>query len=196
MKANRFWITAVAIVAAAAAFAPCAWAHPGHGGPNSFTAGLLHPLTGVDHVLAALAVGLYAATAGRRAWLVAAFLACAVVGGIVGRQAAQIPWTEQAIATSVLVFGLLIAARVRLAVRKAACLVGFFAAFHGYAHVSEMAAGLSGAAYGFGFSVATALLLIAGVALGRGFSRHGLEAPAARLLGSAVAIGGLLLFAL
>lgn len=196
MKANRFGIAAIAIIAAAA-FAPSAWAHPGHGGnSNSFAAGLLHPLTGVDHVLAALAVGLYAATVGRRAWgwLVAAFLACVIGGGILGRQGVQIPWIEHAIAASVLAFGLLIAARARLTIGAAACLIGFFATFHGYAHGSEMAAGLSGAAYGFGFSMATALLLAAGVALGRGFSRYGLEALAARLVGSAVAIGGLLLF--
>jgi urease accessory protein len=139
--------------------APAALAHPGHEQTGAI-AGLLHPLKGVDHLLAMLAVGLWAArSGGRAAWLLPiSFLLAMGVGGALGMAALGLPVAELGIASSVLVFGLLLALSPRLPLAVGVALTGGFALFHGYAHGSEMAPTASAVAYSAGFLLATAAL--------------------------------------
>ncbi len=153
-----------------ALFPSLAQAHPGiPGHEHGFANGFAHPLSGMDHLLAMLAVGLWAAQRGGRArWLAPlAFLSVMTLGGVLGMTlAAPIPWLDQAIAASVLVMGIFIATTVRLPLGTAVGLIGLFALFHGYAHGVEMPATVSGWCYGAGFIVATAGLNLFGLGLG------------------------------
>jgi len=144
-----------------------AMAHPGHGMNLGLAAGLAHPWSGIDHVLAMTAVGLLAARLGGRAlWAVpAAFVGLMALGAIV-TAGLSLPFTEAAIALSVVVFGFTIASRLAPPVLAAMALVGAFALFHGHAHVGEMPANVPAVGYGIGFLVSTALLHALGIGLG------------------------------
>ena len=150
-------------------FAPSiAFAHPGHGEESGLLAGLIHPFSGLDHLLAMTAVGLFAAHLGGRAlWAVpASFVAVMALGGIFGAAGVSLPFVETAIALSVLVFGFVIFSGMTPPVFAAMALVGLFAIFHGHAHGTEMPVNGSALVYGIGFMVATALLHGFGIALG------------------------------
>lgn len=148
-------------------------AHPGHS--DGAMAGLTHPLTGIDHILAMLAVGLWGAQLGGRAqWLLpASFVAFLAVGGVLGMGGAALPMVEAGIVTSVLLLGLLIGFAVKLKTLPAAMIVGGFAVFHGYAHGTEMPAMGNAWLYGVGFVAASAALHVSGLALGRAVRAHG-----------------------
>jgi urease accessory protein len=150
-----------------------AWAHTSLAHVNGFASGFAHPLSGVDHVLAMVAVGLLAVRLGGRAvWLVpAAFIGMMTLGGVLGMSGAALPYVEMAIAASVVVLGLAIALNVPLSGAAAAVLVGFFALFHGHAHGAEMSAGSAGVSYAVGFVLATAVLHLAGLGLGAALGR-------------------------
>jgi urease accessory protein len=167
MKATRPSPSAFLVTTALMLFPVLAHAHPGHGGAG-FTHGFVHPLSGLDHLLAMFAVGLWATQLGGRAlWAVpAAFLGLMTLGGALGVAHVQIPFIEQGILLSVLVLGVLIAAAVRLPLALSVAVVGLFAMCHGIAHGSEMPANASGIAYGAGFIGATAILHACGVAAG------------------------------
>ncbi len=171
-----------------------AQAHPFHGQAHSFSAGFLHPLTGWDHVLAMVAVGLWAAQMrGRALWLVpAAFVSLMVVGGALGMTGVRVPFVEPGILASVLVLGLLIAGAVRLPVVASMALVGVFAIFHGHAHGAELVGVASSLCCVLGFVLATALLHGCGIGLGL-LAQQKLPAPALRIAGAAIALGGLCL---
>jgi urease accessory protein len=157
------------LVAASILVAPgVAMAHPGHGAELGLSAGLAHPWSGIDHVLAMAAVGLLAARLGGRAlWAVpAAFLGLMALGGIVTAAGLSLPFAEVAIALSVVAFGFTIASRIAPPVLAAVALVGVFALFHGHVHAGEMPANASVLAYGIGFLTATALLHGLGIGLG------------------------------
>jgi len=146
-----------------------ALAHSGSHEASGFTAGFGHPLTGLDHLAAMLAVGLWAAIGFRRqAWLPVAvfpvFMACGAAAGMGG---VNMPGVETGIATSVLVMGLLVATQARLPANTGMSLVGVFALFHGSAHGAEMPALSSPLLYGGGFLLSTAALHLGGVGLGR-----------------------------
>ena len=146
-----------------------AQAHPGEPGhAHGFTNGLLHPLTGLEHICAMIAVGLWAAQLGGRArWLVPTmFVAAMMLGGVLGLSGRHVPGIEQGIAASVLILGVFIATATKLPLSASAAIVALFAWFHGYAHGAEMPANTSAAAYGTGFIFATAGLHILGVVLG------------------------------
>ena len=180
----------ISIATAALILMPtAALAHPGHGG--AFAHGFAHPLGGLDHVLAMLAVGLYAALLGGRAlWLVpASFVAMMAAGGALGMAAIALPYTE--IALSVVALGLAIALWANLPVMAAMALAGAFAIFHGHAHGAEMPADAAGMSYAAGFLLATALLHGAGIALGRATSRFGWRI--AQAAGGAIALAGVAL---
>jgi urease accessory protein len=181
-------------VAVLAASSGAAFAHPGHGGAAGFSHGFLHPLGGLDHVLAMVAVGLFAAHLGGRAlWAVpAAFVAAMALGGTLGMAGVALPFVETGIAVSVIVLGLVVALRVSVPTLAATGLVGFFAVFHGYAHGAEMPADASGASYAAGFLAATALLHGAGIALGIAVARLGELAGrrTVQLAGGAMAAAG------
>jgi urease accessory protein len=172
-----------------------ALAHPGHGNASSLTHGFSHPLGGLDHVLAMVAVGLYAALLGGRAlWLVpATFVTMMALGGAGGAAGYTLPYTEIAIAFSVVALGLAVALRLSLPTAAAMALAGAFAIFHGYAHGAQMPQDASGAAYAAGFMLATALLHGAGIAIGllasRLAERGGLRAVQAT--GGAMALAGI-----
>ena len=160
--------TALRIAAASLAFAPAvAFAHPGHDGA-SLASGFLHPLGGVDHIIAMVAVGLLAARLGGRAvWLVpASFVATMGVAGLAGMMGAGLPYVETGIALSVVVLAAVAVLGTAMPVAVAMGLVAFFAVFHGYAHGAEMPETMAGLAYGAGFVAATALLHGVGIALG------------------------------
>jgi urease accessory protein len=143
-------------------------AHTGVGDAHGFVHGFMHPVGGLDHVLAMVAVGLYAALLGGRAlWLVpASFVGVMAIGGALGIAGINVPYVEIGIALSIVVLGLAVALRLSVPTLAAMGLVGFFAIFHGHAHGAEMPQDASGYAYAAGFMLATALLHAAGVSLG------------------------------
>ncbi len=145
-----------------------AGAHTGHGA-SGFLAGLAHPLNGMDHLLAMLAVGLWAGQAGgRRIWLLPAlFMATLAIGALAGTLQPSLPLVEQGIAASVLVLGLLIASPTRLALPASMALVAVFGLFHGHAHGSEMPDASAPLGYALGFLAATAALHLGGIATSR-----------------------------
>ncbi|HRD50629.1 MAG TPA: HupE/UreJ family protein [Candidatus Contendobacter sp.] len=159
-----------------------------------FAAGLAHPLSGLDHVLAMIAVGLWAAQRGGRAlWLVPlSFVLMMAAGGMLGFLGMPLPYVELGIAGSVLILGILVALSSRLPVAASMALVGLFAIFHGYAHGAEMAAESSALWYSLGFMLATATLHIMGIGIGLAAAR-GMPAQLVRAGGAAIAASGVLL---
>ena len=164
-----------------------ALAHPGHG--FGFDAGFLHPLTGADHLLAMVGVGLWAATLGGRArWaLPAGFLAAMALAGALAMNvglgvAAQA--VQPAIIASVILLGAVVALAVRAPLAVALPLVGLFGLAHGAAHGAEMVG--NGLIFGVAMLLATALLHGAGLALGLSLNRISL-----RLAGAFACAGGL-----
>ncbi len=144
-----------------------AWAHPNPAEHGSFMAGFSHPLTGLDHIVVMVAVGLWAAMIGGRAiWMVpTAFVGSMAVGFALALFGVSLPFVEPVILASVVALGLLVAAAVRLPASIGMLIVGVFAVFHGHAHGTEVGAATM-AGYGIGFSLATALLHLAGIGLG------------------------------
>ncbi|AJQ96674.1 HupE/UreJ family protein [Gynuella sunshinyii] len=143
-------------------------AHTGVSTANGLSHGFGHPLGGLDHLLAMLAVGLWAAQMGGRAiWAVpCSFVGVMIVGGVLGFTGVALPWVEQGIALSVLLLGVLIAGAFRLPVLLSAIVVGVFALFHGHAHGAEMPLTAGTLSYVTGFVAATVLLHSAGIASG------------------------------
>lgn len=174
-----------------------AHAHTGGGGHGGFAYGFMHPIGGLDHVLAMLMVGVLAAQIGGRAmWLLPlSFVGVMVLGGLLGAMGAALPLVELGIALSVLVLGAMVAFGFKLAVTVAMGLVGFFAVFHGFAHGAEMPASASGLTYGVGFVLGTGLLNALGLATGLAFLRlvPGRGAYTVNAVGSVAALAGLLM---
>jgi len=164
-------VLAAPAVAPLALIPAVASAHPAHDAVDLFH-GLIHPFSGMDHVLVMVAVGLLAAQIGGRAvWLVpASFVLTMAVAGLAG-MAGVLPHVELGIAVSAFVLGAMIAFGVRLPLAAVMGLVAFFAVFHGYAHGAEMPQTASGLVYAAGFVVATALLHGLGITLGLGLTR-------------------------
>ena len=193
MKLSRFLALAVF------ALPVLAHAHPGHDGGHDltwdFASGAMHPLSGWDHLLAMIAVGLWAAQLGGRSrWLVpTTFVSVMALGAMLGHAGFNLSGVEQGIAASIFVLGLLIAGAVKLPALASMALVGAFALFHGVAHGAEMPVSASGLSYGFGFVAATILLHLVGLGLGSALKNH---EKTARFAGGAVAIAGAVAFAL
>jgi urease accessory protein len=185
--------TIIAALAAAGIAGP-AFAHTGVSPAHDLTHGFLHPLSGLDHILAMVAVGLYAAQLGGRAlWsLPAAFVGTMIVGGLLGHAGVPLPMVEQGIGLSVIAIGAVIAAGVRLPTVLGTALVAAFALAHGHAHGAEGAQLGSFVSYAAGFVAATALLHAAGIAAGLALDRLGtLRATVARrAAGAAGALAG------
>lgn len=180
---------AILVVTAAPAFA-----HLDPGEHGSLLAGVSHPLFGIDHILAMVAVGLWAALLGGRAlWQVpAAFVGTMAVGFAGALFALPLPFVEPVILASVVVIGLLAAVAFTVPAWVGMALVGFFAFFHGHAHGGEL--GAAGAlSFGIGFALSTAFLHAAGIGLRLGPVRllGGTAGRAlARIAGGAAALGG------
>jgi urease accessory protein len=152
---------ALALVAASPALA-----HPGHGAVT-LAAGLMHPLTGLDHMLAMLAVGVVAAQRGGRAlWLwPAAFVAAMLAGYGLGVNLPGSPLFEPGVLASVIVLGALATVRARVPLAAGAGLIGACGLCHGYVHGAESPAG-AGFAFPLGFALATAGLHAVGLTMG------------------------------
>jgi urease accessory protein len=168
-----------------------AYAHTGFHA-SGFSAGVLHPLTGLDHALAMVAVGLFAAMLGGRAlWAVpGSFVAMMLIGGALGVAGVAVPAVEIGIAVSVLVLGFVVALGRSWSLGSAMALAGGFAVFHGYAHGAEIPAGAGALSYSLGFAAASAVLHLAGKGAGMvTLGRWKIARPA----GAAVAIAGLVL---
>ena len=174
---------------------PVAQAHTFGSQGAGLMAGLTHPFVGLDHLLAMIAVGIWAGQLGGRAvWLIPlTFVSVMAAAASLASFGLLLPLMEPAIACSVLVLGLLIAGSVRLQTSLGALLVGLFAVFHGYAHGLELPQAASPILYGAGFVLATALLH----GLGIGFARKSLQHKMLqRIAGySLIAASGLLLAA-
>jgi urease accessory protein len=172
-----------------------AFAHTGHGDTAGLLHGFMHPIGGLDHVLAMVAVGIFAVVLGGRAlWLVpASFVAMMVVGFALGVNGVALPWVELGIALSSIVIGFAAALGRPMPTAAAMALVGVFAIFHGHAHGAEMPAGAVGLEYAFGFVLATAALHLAGIGAAIGVSRlvgrHG--KTLAQVAGGVFALGGI-----
>lgn len=171
--------------------ASAAQAHTGSGSTHGFMHGAEHPFGGLDHLLAMVAVGLWAAQLGGRSlWAVPlTFVGIMAVGGMLGMAGIGMPFVEIGILGSVLALGVIVAAAVRLPLGWSMALVGFLALFHGQAHGAEMPADSSGIAYAAGFVLATAVLHASGIAIGILFKN--LSTPLlTRVAGACVAILG------
>ena len=171
-----------------------AQAHVGHGSTLGFDHGFMHPIGGVDHVLAMIAVGVFASVLGGRAlWLVPlSFVSMMVAGGMLGNSGFHLPIVETIIALSVIILGAAVALQWKAPVSMAMTLVGLIAVFHGFAHGAEMPTDVSSIAYGLGFVIATAALHGAGLGLGLSVRRYLklFSANVWRIGGSAMAVAG------
>jgi urease accessory protein len=191
-------LPAVLAALAVAALATPAAAHPGHDMLAGFTAGFAHPFAGVDHLLAMIAVGAWAAQQGGRAiWaLPAAFVAVMAIGGAAGIAGGGVAGMESMIIASVLVLGAVVAAAAKPPLWIAAPVVGAFALSHGLAHGADLPDSANAPVYAAGFIAATALLHAAGIALAFTFTlRRGTPRLALRVLGAVQIGAGLLLAA-
>jgi urease accessory protein len=195
------WTTLAALAATAAVplllLPTAAFAHTGVSDASGFAHGFWHPFAGLDHALAMALVGVLAWQLGGRAlWLVpSTFVLVVALGGALGAAGAALPLVEVGVALSVVVLGAAVALSVRAPVAVAAGLAGLFAVFHGHAHGAEMPGDAAGLAYGLGFVLATALLHLGGIGLGRlaGDGRHG--SAAVRSAGGLAALAGLAILA-
>jgi len=156
----------------------------------SFVSGCAHPLHGADHLVAMLAVGIWGALAGGRAiriWPIA-FVATMVVGFASGAAGIAVPLVEPAIASSIVVLGLLVAFAAEARLWLGAAIIGLFAFFHGHAHGTE-AVSASATAYAAGLMLATGALHTAGIGLCR-VARGTMPRIALRAAGAVAAVGG------
>ena len=155
-------------VALVLASASPALAHIQAGEAAGLVTGLRHPWSGLDHVLAMIAVGLWGAQLGNPAlWaLPVAFPLAMSVGAMMGLLGVPLPGIEIGIAASAILLGAAVAAEARPKLAVAALLVGFFAIFHGHAHGTELPAGQSGMLYSMGFVIATGCLHAIGIGIG------------------------------
>ena len=143
-------------------------AHPQVGGIGGFVSGFLHPLTGLDHIVAMVAVGLWGAYLGAPAmWLLPVIFPMVMAfGGALGILGVPLPGTEVGIALSGVLLGLAVALAARPPLWVAGTLVGIFAIFHGHAHGTELPHAANALTYAVGFVLATGLLHLSGIALG------------------------------
>jgi urease accessory protein len=168
-----------------------ALAHVERGQAAGFFTGLSHPVSGLDHVLAMVAVGLWGAQLGAPAmWLLPViFPMVMAMGGVLGLLGIPLPFVEVAIALSAVLLGIMVMSEARPPVAVAAIMVGFFAVFHGHAHGTELPPGQSGLLYSMGFVAATGCLHGVGITIGL-IHRWPAGKIALRIAGAGVALGG------
>ncbi|WP_339068634.1 HupE/UreJ family protein [Teredinibacter turnerae] len=171
-----------------------AFAHTGGGQTSGFQHGILHPISGIDHLLAMIAVGLWASQLGGRAyWAVpSTFVVAMILGGMIGFSGVFIPFTEEGILVSILVLGLFIATTFKLSTNTSMVAVGLFAVFHGYAHGVEIEPSVSTLPFTAGFALVTMVIHLFGIGLGLAMQRTNLVLFV-RWLGGAIALSGIYL---
>jgi len=130
--------------------------------------GLQHPWSGLDHILAMIAVGLWGAQLGKPSiWVLPiAFPMMMAAGAMMGLLGIPVPGVEIGIAFSAILLGLMVLAEVRPKLAVSIAMVGFFAIFHGHAHGTELPPGQSGLLYSMGFVIATGCLHGLGIVIG------------------------------
>jgi urease accessory protein len=174
-----------------------ALAHTGAGSTSGFINGFLHPLSGLDHQLAMILVGILAYRLGGRAlWLVPlTFVSVMALGGFLGVMGVRVPFVEASIALSVVALGAVVAFNIKAPVAVTMGVVGLFAIFHGHAHGSELPLGAAGFEYGIGFLMATALLHAVGICIGFsiGMSSKTLGHNVYRVVGGLASVAGVVL---
>lgn len=165
---QRSFFRAITFVAVVLLCVETAFAHPQKGEAVGFLTGFRHPISGLDHVLAMVAVGLWGAQLGTPAvWVLpVAFPMVMAFGGMLGLMGIPLPGTEYGIALSAILLGAAVLFEVRPPLGLAALLVGFFAIFHGHAHGTELPPGQSAMLYSIGFVIATGCLHAVGIGIG------------------------------
>ncbi|MBF2097154.1 MAG: HupE/UreJ family protein [Gloeomargaritaceae cyanobacterium C42_A2020_066] len=166
-------------------------AHVGVGETAGFWHGFTHPIGGLDHILAMVAVGLWAAQLGGRAiWVVpTSFVAVMILGGVLGLLGVPLPGVEPGIIASDFILGALVLLATRIPLVPSAALVGVLALFHGYAHGAEMPENAKAISYAVGFVVATAGLHGVGIGLAIALKQM-LSDRMVRLAGAGILLGG------
>jgi len=190
---KRFIFGPYFLIAAFALFTPSiAWAHVESGQAGGFLSGLFHPISGLDHVLAMIAVGLWGAQLGSPAvWLLpVAFPMMMAFGGMLGLMGIPVPGIEIGIAVSGIVLGALILCEAKMPLIGALVVVAFFAIFHGHAHGTELSPGQNAMLYSLGFVICTGTLHAVGIGMGLVY-RWNIGRMALRGAGSLVMVGGL-----
>jgi urease accessory protein len=187
IAALNFWIIMVTVL-----WPPYAWAHVGSGEAGGFITGLQHPVSGLDHVVAMIAVGLWGAQLGNPAlWVLpVVFPMMMASGGMLGLMGIPLPGVEIGIAISAIVLGAMVFTEARLKIQLAMIIVAFFAIFHGHAHGTELPAGQSGLLYSIGFVAATGCLHGVGIAIGMIY-RWSKGRLALRAAGAVVCVAGI-----
>lgn len=190
---ERIFTRWVGVVFLILLLAQSAFAHPQKGEAVGFLTGFRHPISGLDHVLAMIAVGLWGAQLGSPAiWLLpVAFPMVMAMGGMLGLMGVPLPFTEYGIALSAILLGAAVLFEIRPPLTLAALLVGFFAIFHGHAHGTELPAGQSALLYSIGFVIATGCLHAVGIGIGT-VHRWNWGQKVLRGAGGLVAAGGVL----
>lgn len=173
--------------------APAAFAHPGHGA-TGLIAGLVHPLLGIDHLLALVGAGLWAVQLGGSArwWVPGGFIAALGLGCALALTGVPMAGVEPGIAASVVVFGLLLSSAAVLSPALGAALAGGFALLHGYAHGAELPGAGQALGYVAGLIAASATVLGLSMALGAGVNRAG-RPVWLRTVGMSMVAGGTVL---
>ena len=173
-----------------------AQAHTGENAGSGFVAGLSHPIFGLDHLLAMLAVGLWGSQAGGRAVFVwpVVFPLIMVAGAVMALAGIGLPFVEPGILASVIVLGLMVAIAVKPPLWVGALIVGALAIFHGHAHGTELPHSANAALYAVGFVLSTGAIHLAGIALGE-LRRIKTGTTLVRALGGLTALAGVVLAA-
>ncbi|HYD32646.1 MAG TPA: HupE/UreJ family protein [Azospirillaceae bacterium] len=187
------------LVAALALVPQAAFAHTFGAEGYGFAHGFAHPVGGWDHLLAMIAVGLWAAQRGGQAFwtLPLAFVTSMILGGALGMSGVELPQVELGIAGSVVALGALITVQARFPLALCLSIVGGFGLFHGGAHGAEMPTAAAPVLYALGFALSTALLHATGVAavVVARFAREGVAQWVVRGAGFAMSLGGVALVA-
>jgi urease accessory protein len=182
----------IALLFALTFWTQAALAHPVKGQAVGFLTGFLHPISGLDHVVAMIAVGLWGAQLGAPAiWLLpVAFPIVMAFGGMLGLMGVPLPGTEIGIAASAIMLGALVMLEIRPPLAAAAVVVSFFAIFHGHAHGSELPPGQDALLFSIGFVIATGCLHAVGISIGL-IHKWPWGQRALRVAGGGVAAAGL-----
>ena len=181
---NKRFLKHTAVLAAFSLLALPAMAHPGHGEAAGFRTGLVHPFTGIDHLLAMLGVGIWGGQQRRGLAQPAIFLGMMLLGALAGMAGLGVPGLEMGIAATVALTGMAIALALSLPAWLGMGLVGLFALAHGNAHGQELPA----TSAAFGFMLASGVLLLTGRLIGQAMAER-----VVRVTGAAMTAAGLVL---
>lgn len=167
-------------------------AHPSLTHANHFTTGLIHPLTGADHLIAMVLVGIWAVSLGRKAqWRIPlAFVGTMAVASLIAQSKFQVPFLEGGIIASLFILGILVLGLVKLPTTTAMVTVGALAFFHGYAHGLEIPLEASAMNYFAGFLISTLFLHLIGVFIGNSLEKIDTKKYLYRFTGLAALIAG------